>query len=252
MLHFKLCMDWYPFLLISILCDYILGIIKLIIKFAIFITVEFLITAILSCYMSKHSFLFVLIPEISPAELFFLLFCFSFLLSLFCFNLYVSIFRLILKKAFTVIIIIFLICLFHIHFHVFFCKLLWKKTLILINYQIWRWASIPVVDVTYDHWLMINNWLIHIVCIKLFLHINTQPIVCLASHLLFELLFHTGNFSVFCLHYCLVPALYLLFYYFIVNTSRVPIYSMLKNAGPLPGTTKNLNSFCFSLHISVT
>ena len=45
---------------------------------------------------------------------------------------------------------------------------------------------------------------------------HQHPVYCMlssqASHLLFELLFHTSSFSVFCLHFHQVPTAHVLFY----------------------------------------
>ena len=48
-----------------------------------------------------------------------------------------------------------------------------------------------------------------------------------------------------------MPTACLFFYHLLLVTPRQSISGMPNNAGPLPGTTKNLHTFCFSLCINV-
>ena len=110
MLCFTLCMDWYCLLLIRFLCYNILCFLCYQVQheFTIFMTGECLVTVIsLMWYVFD-----IILTSVSIAILniifliIFLFFCFLFFFD--CFHLYVSIFRLIWKKAFTDIIIIYL------------------------------------------------------------------------------------------------------------------------------------------------
>ena len=187
-----------------------------------------------------------MLSEISTSELFFSFLLLSFLLSFFCFCLYASIFRFTWKKAFTVIIIIYIVCLFHIWLS---CHLLYscseRKVCFSLIIRLEAKHLIPIVDVTHDHWIMINTWLICILYIVLFFFINMllsacttficvhcivctalfcvhqHPAYCMHQLLSFSAFSLNCSFTLavslcFCLHYHLVPTVCLLFYHLLL------------------------------------
>ena len=90
-------------------------------------------------------------------------------------------------------------------------------------------------------------------CLLHYLHCtgfgHQHPAYCMhssqASHLLFELFFHTGCFSVICLHNCMLPTTCLLFYHLLLEHPEFLYPACLTMLGHILALQKKLIAFVF-------
>ena len=116
-------------------------------------------------------------------------------------------------------------------------------SLLLIKFEDNLWFLLVILPLTIEQGSSIGSFALS----ALYSSCTSTSSLCMhssqASHLLFELLFYTVSFSVFCLHYQLVPTACLIFYDLLLAHPKFLYLACLTMLGHFLVLQKTLHSF---------